>query len=114
MARTDVPLWPHVPNLVPPSHLGRTCHVCSPFGSSVSVVVTLITYSKDVQLCYSAPCQELISGKPDIMLDYNMNKGGVDTCDKICAAYSACMSQGVGLKQFLCFDKYIWYQFKSS
>jgi hypothetical protein len=23
--------------------------------------------------------------KPEIILDYNMTKGGVDTCDKMCA-----------------------------
>ncbi|KAF8788012.1 PiggyBac transposable element-derived protein like [Argiope bruennichi] len=28
------------------------------------------------------------SGKPEVILDYNMTKGGVDTCDKMCAAYS--------------------------
>ena len=26
--------------------------------------------------------------KPEIILDYNMTKGGVDTCDKMCALYS--------------------------
>ena len=26
--------------------------------------------------------------KPEIILDYNMTKGGVDTCDKMCASYS--------------------------
>lgn len=28
------------------------------------------------------------SGKPEIILDYNMTKGGVDTLDKLCATYS--------------------------
>ncbi|XP_055928585.1 piggyBac transposable element-derived protein 4-like [Argiope bruennichi] len=28
------------------------------------------------------------SGKPEVILDYNMTKGGVDTCDKMCSAYS--------------------------
>lgn len=28
------------------------------------------------------------TGKPEIILDYNMTKGGVDTCDKMCAAYT--------------------------
>ncbi|XP_055950804.1 piggyBac transposable element-derived protein 4-like [Argiope bruennichi] len=26
------------------------------------------------------------SGKPEVILDYNMTKGGVDTCDKMCAS----------------------------
>jgi len=26
--------------------------------------------------------------KPEIILDYNMTKGGMDTCDKMCALYS--------------------------
>ena len=26
--------------------------------------------------------------KPEIILDYNMTKDGVDTCDKMCASYS--------------------------
>ena len=26
--------------------------------------------------------------KPEFILDYNMTKGGVDTCDKMCASYS--------------------------
>uniref|UniRef100_A0A1B6CEU0 PiggyBac transposable element-derived protein domain-containing protein n=1 Tax=Clastoptera arizonana TaxID=38151 RepID=A0A1B6CEU0_9HEMI len=29
-----------------------------------------------------------VTNKPDIILDYNKTKGGVDTCDKMCAAYS--------------------------
>lgn len=28
------------------------------------------------------------SGKPDMILDYNASKGGVDTVDKLCASYN--------------------------
>lgn len=28
------------------------------------------------------------TGKPEIIIDYNQTKGGVDTCDKMCASYS--------------------------
>ena len=31
---------------------------------------------------------EFLPKKPEIILDYNMTKGGVDTCDKMCALYS--------------------------
>jgi len=31
---------------------------------------------------------EFLPKKPEIILDYNMTKGGVDTCDKMCASYS--------------------------
>ncbi|KAB0804673.1 hypothetical protein PPYR_01643, partial [Photinus pyralis] len=28
------------------------------------------------------------TGKPDIILDYNATKGGVDTVDKLCSTYN--------------------------
>jgi hypothetical protein len=31
---------------------------------------------------------QFLPKKPEIILDYNMTKGGVDTCDKMCALYS--------------------------
>ena len=62
---------------------------------------------------------DLISGKPQIILDYNKTKGGVDTLDQMCAIFSSgrstkrwptaafwCLVDIMGVNSFIIFKHY--------
>ncbi|KAB0804070.1 hypothetical protein PPYR_01040 [Photinus pyralis] len=68
-----------------------------PIGSSIfgfQKDLTLVSYmpkpKKNVLLISSLHHDDIVSpsGKPEMILDYNASKGGVDTVDKLCASYN--------------------------
>lgn len=80
---------------IPPSFLPNKQRVVgsSDFGfSDDKVIVSHVPkVNKAVILVSSMHDTKTIdpaTGKPEIILDYNMTKRGVDTCDKMCAAYT--------------------------
>ncbi|XP_039276182.1 uncharacterized protein LOC120350035 [Nilaparvata lugens] len=80
---------------IPPSFLPNKNRVVGTTEFGFSDNKTLVSFvpkvNKAVILVSSMHDSKSIdpdTGKPDIILDYNMTKGGVDTCEKMCAAYS--------------------------
>lgn len=80
---------------IPPSFLPNKNRVVGTTDFGFSDDKTIVSYvpktNKAVILVSSmhdSKSIDPVTGKPDIILDYNLTKGGVDTCDKMCAAYS--------------------------